>query len=628
MFDTRVAQHAYFELATWARLLVSARTTEDPIDRAQLELCSAPTTPLGWLATRLDLSRAAATALSLLAVCELDEDIAARARPQSRTDATPFTVASLCQTLLLVGASPSSQDLDQLSSLGLIEMDTDPRVSLTRRSVRATDRVVELLGGELRLDPAVAGLAALGTKSIDVEVPPSLERGVRASALVIATGPAGCGRRTLLTAAAHAGAGAGVLIADCHGLSLEPDVLRRQLRAVVRECCLLGVLPLLANIEVLGDGPTWNLVTSEVLDAFHGPVLATLETARALRTTRSIVEVEVKPLDHAARMQLWRNALPHAAHDLCRGLAPYALTPGMLTRCASDARAAAGDTPITATHIRDALRSAFDQKLSATARRTEVLQTWDDLVLPSDQFDQVVELVARVRHRDHVLERWGFAEKAGRGNGVAESFSGQQGTGKTMAAGLIANELGLDLYQVDLSRIVSKYIGETEKALGALFDAAESGHAVILFDEADSLFAKRSEVKSSNDRYANLEVNYLLQRLDAFKGICILTTNHESSIDEAFRRRLAVHVRFPMPDEAQREQLWQAMIPARATVEGTLDFERLARDFSMTGGYIKNAAIRAAYLAADEGTPISMTHFRRAARTEYEAAGKLAYGAI
>jgi SpoVK/Ycf46/Vps4 family AAA+-type ATPase len=193
-----------------------------------------------------------------------------------------------------------------------------------------------------------------------------------------------------------------------------------------------------------------------------------------------------------------------------------------------------------------------------------------------------------------------------------------------MVAGLVAQELGLDLYQVDLSRVVSKYIGETENNLAAVFDAAESGHAILLFDEADALFAKRSEVKSSNDRYANLEVNYLLQRVEQFRGIAILTTNHETALDEAFRRRLAIHVRFGIPDERQRALLWQAMLPGRAEVAGDIDFERLGRDLAMTGGYIKNAALRAAYLAADEGSPITMAHLWRAARGEYEAMGKLA----
>ncbi|HEU0033127.1 MAG TPA: ATP-binding protein [Kofleriaceae bacterium] len=224
-----------------------------------------------------------------------------------------------------------------------------------------------------------------------------------------------------------------------------------------------------------------------------------------------------------------------------------------------------------------------------------------------------------------MLNDWGFGDKIGAGRGITALLSGPPGTGKTMVAALIAQELRLDLYQVDLSKVVSKYIGETEKQLGAVFDAAESGHAVVLFDEADSLFGKRSEVRSSNDRYANLEVNYLLQRLEAFTGIALLTTNHEAAIDEAFRRRLAVHVRFPVPDETQRGQLWRAMIPGRAAVEGEIDAVALGREFEMTGGYIKNAALRAAYLAADEGVAISQAHLWRAARAEYEALGKVMF---
>jgi SpoVK/Ycf46/Vps4 family AAA+-type ATPase len=192
-----------------------------------------------------------------------------------------------------------------------------------------------------------------------------------------------------------------------------------------------------------------------------------------------------------------------------------------------------------------------------------------------------------------------------------------------MVAGLVARELGLDLYQVDLSKVVSKYIGETEKNLSTVFEAAETGHAVILFDEADSLFAKRTAVSSSNDRYANLEVNYLLQRLEQFSGVALLTTNHETAIDPAFRRRLAVHIRLPMPDEAQRSDLWRAVLPADAPVDENLDLDELGREFAMTGGHIKNAVLRGAYLAAHERKPISASHLQRGARAEIEAMGKV-----
>ena len=192
-----------------------------------------------------------------------------------------------------------------------------------------------------------------------------------------------------------------------------------------------------------------------------------------------------------------------------------------------------------------------------------------------------------------------------------------------MVAGLIADELKLDLYQVDLSKVVSKWIGETEKNLAGLFEAAEAGHAILLFDEADSLFARRTEVKSSNDRYANLEINYLLQRMEAFSGITILTTNNDTSIDPAFRRRLSLKIDFPIPEADERERLWRSMFPPQARLADDLDFSTLAQRFEMTGGYIKNAAVRAAFLAADEGTPITMALLVRAARSEYAAMGKV-----
>jgi SpoVK/Ycf46/Vps4 family AAA+-type ATPase len=197
-----------------------------------------------------------------------------------------------------------------------------------------------------------------------------------------------------------------------------------------------------------------------------------------------------------------------------------------------------------------------------------------------------------------------------------QRFSGPPGTGKTMIAALIARDLGLELYQVDMAKLVSKYIGETEKQLAAMFDAAEAGHANLLFD-----------VKSSNDRYANLETNYLLQRLESFTGICLLTSNHEANIDTAFQRRLSLHVRFELPDVDERAKLWRAMLPTAAPVAGDVDYAGLARRFAMSGGYIRNAALRAAFLAADEGCDITPAHLEYAARLEYEAMGNVAVAA-
>jgi SpoVK/Ycf46/Vps4 family AAA+-type ATPase len=252
------------------------------------------------------------------------------------------------------------------------------------------------------------------------------------------------------------------------------------------------------------------------------------------------------------------------------------------------------------------------------------LADWQDVALADDVADSVRELIGRAAHRKTVLDDWGFDAKLATSRGLTALFYGPPGTGKTLVAGLIARELGLELYRIDLSRVMSKWIGETEKNLGEVFDAAEDGQVVLLFDEADSLFAKRTEVKTSNDRYANLEVNYLLQRLDSFEGIAILTTNLDGSIDPAFKRRLSMRLHFPFPDEDLRKRLWAAHIPAATPTARDFDFDELARRFPLSGGYIRNSAVRAAYLAAQADVPLAHEHFLRAIALEYRELGRLA----
>ena len=225
-----------------------------------------------------------------------------------------------------------------------------------------------------------------------------------------------------------------------------------------------------------------------------------------------------------------------------------------------------------------------------------------------------------------MFEKWGMGQVATTSRGIVALFEGPPGTGKTMVAGALARELGIELFRVDLSRVMSKWIGETERNLANVFAAAEESQALMLFDEADSLFTKRTEVKSSNDRYANLEVNYLLQRLDSFTGAAILTTNFGAAIDAAFRRRLAFRVLFPIPDEELREQLWRAHLPADLPRADDLDLADLARRYEFTGGSVRNCTVRAAFLAAAEALPLSQEHLRRAIRLEYRSAGKLAEG--
>ncbi|HME31291.1 MAG TPA: ATP-binding protein [Terriglobales bacterium] len=268
-----------------------------------------------------------------------------------------------------------------------------------------------------------------------------------------------------------------------------------------------------------------------------------------------------------------------------------------------------------ATDLWEVCRTQSRPRLEGLAQRMEPAATWDDLVLPERQKQIVRQIALHLRQRNKVYQRWGFASKGSRGLGISALFAGPSGTGKTMSGEVLANELRLDLYRIDLSQVVSKYIGETEKNLRSVFDAAEDGGAILLFDEADALFGKRSEVKDSRDRYANIEVSYLLQRMEAYRGLAILTTNRKDALDQAFLRRIRFVVEFPFPEAAQRAEIWRRVFPRQTPTEG-LRIDRLAR-LTAAGGHIHNIAIGAAFLAADAGEPVRMSHLLAAARSEF-----------
>src|SRR6266699_2730510 len=261
-------------------------------------------------------------------------------------------------------------------------------------------------------------------------------------------------------------------------------------------------------------------------------------------------------------------------------------------------------------------------RLDALAQRLDPKVTWDDLVLPDEEIDLLHQIADQVGQRSKVYEEWGFASKMNRGLGINALFAGESGTGKTMAAEVIANHLRLNLYRIDLSAVVSKYIGETEKNLRRLFDAAEDGAAILFFDEADALFGKRSEVKDSHDRYANIEINYLLQRMEAYRGLAILATNMKSALDTAFMRRLRFIVNCPFPGVPERKRMWQKVFPTDTPVDDEMDYDRLAR-LNLTGGSISSIAINAAFLAAQAATPVTMPLVLAAARIEYRKQDRL-----
>ncbi len=338
------------------------------------------------------------------------------------------------------------------------------------------------------------------------------------------------------------------------------------------------------------------------------------------RIRRPLITFEVgRPTVEEQRL-LWQAALGPAAAGLNGRMeaivAHFDLDAARIGLIAAEALQRPADSPeALAESLWQACNEYSRPQLDELAQPIRPLATWDDLVLPEAQLQTLHEVAMHVRQRLKVYDEWGFAARSARGLGISALFSGVSGTGKTMAAEVLANALQLALYRIDLSQVVSKYIGETEKNLRRTFDAAEESGAILLFDEADALFGRRSEVKDSHDRYANVEVSYLLQRMEAYRGLAILTTNLKEALDPAFLRRIRFVVHFPFPDAGQRAEIWRRIFPAR-TPTANLDIPRLAR-LNIPGGNIRNIAVYAAFLAADAGQPVGMEHLLRAAQVEY-----------
>ena len=282
-----------------------------------------------------------------------------------------------------------------------------------------------------------------------------------------------------------------------------------------------------------------------------------------------------------------------------------------------------GDGSLSLEDLKTAARLQSQARLTSLAQKIVPNFSWEDIVLPTDRVAQLQEIATQVLYQHVVYDEWGFAAKASLGRGVTTLFAGESGTGKTMAADIIANELGLELYKIDLSGLVSKYIGETEKNLARVFDEAGDTNAILFFDEADAIFGKRTEVRDSHDRYANIEVSYLLQKMEEYDGIVILATNLRSNLDESFLRRMKGIVEFPFPEEEDRLRIWQRTISASAPMADDVDLKFMARQFRIAGGNIKNIVILAAFLAAEEGESIGMAHLIRASRREYQKLGRL-----
>lgn len=345
---------------------------------------------------------------------------------------------------------------------------------------------------------------------------------------------------------------------------------------------------------------------------------------------RPLLRYQQPERDYETRVRMWHDLadeldIPVANQYLNEVASKFHLSPQQVARSILAAQDLALSEGIEAgeAHLLKGIQANASLQLGQLAQRIEPRVDWQDLVLPQDQLDQLKEVVDRFRYTHCVEEDWGYGSHMNYGKGISVLFAGDSGTGKTLSAQVIARELGLVMYRIDLSGVVSKYIGETEKNLGRIFSEARSSNAILFFDEADALFGKRSEVKDAHDRYANLEIAYLLQLIEDYDGIAILATNLRQNLDEAFTRRLDFLIDFPFPDGESRLRLWKIHFPPQAPLDADINMPEIADMYHLAGGNIKNAALASAYYAAAEGVQIASRHIRHAVKREHQKMGRL-----
>jgi SpoVK/Ycf46/Vps4 family AAA+-type ATPase len=428
-----------------------------------------------------------------------------------------------------------------------------------------------------------------------------------------------------------------LLTVDLPGLIKAGTTPATALRFALRDARLTGAIPFLVGLDSCLDTGTLP-VTLAALLAEHPSTLITSSASR-WRAARSLGEhlvvEQAFPLPgYAQRRALWSHYLGKPTADpvdVAALASQFALDSGRIRAVVSAARLATvrrGDPALRTEDLLAAAREDSTSRLSDLAYKIRPRHGWDDLILPQEKMTVLREMVAMVRSRPKVLDEWGVIRKLAPSRAVTALFAGEPGTGKTIAAEVVAGDLGLDLYKIDLSSLVDKYIGETEKNLERIFTEAESANAILFFDEADAIFGKRTGVKDAHDRYANVGVSYLLQRMESFDGITILATNLRANLDDAFTRRLHFALDFPFPDAAERLRIWQALFPPDVPAAQDLDLAWLAQRFKLAGGSIRNIIVSAAYLAADAGEEVTMNHLLHGARRELQKMGRLSIGDV
>jgi vesicle-fusing ATPase len=570
--------------------------------------------PVDRLTRVLGLSEFERELLLLTAAVELDGEVAALVAALQGNDPRPTFALAL--STLPQGHWDALGPRSPLRRLGLIEL--APATTLANCHLRIAERVLHhLMGidaGEERLEGLLREATAVPLSPTQLLLADELAWTAVGTASRVAVRLDGEDRDAQLgVAQAFAGAlGRAALVV--HGCALPPPgrELSNVARLVDRESLLLDGLPVIETLDAHESAVT------ALLEGLDAPIAVVIGDSPTPTPGRIGLQRSLPLPSPAEGRELWTIALGESAGgDLAEAVEEVAqhfrLSATAIDAAARELVSRTGD--LAPSDLRRMCRERARISLDGLAERVDPVATWDDLVLPDGHLEVLREIVRHVRHRTQVYERWGFGERTARGLGVTALFSGESGTGKTLAAEVIARELDLDLYRIDLATTVSKYIGETEKNLRRVFAAAEASGAVLLFDEADALFGKRGEVSDSHDRYANLEVAYLLQRMESYRGLAILTTNLHSNVDRAFMRRLRFVVSFPFPDAGQRAEIWRRTFPPAAPLNG-IDADVLAR-LVAPGGTIRTIALSAAFSAAEDGSPVTPAHVLRAAQIEY-----------
>ncbi len=593
------------------------------------------------LCVRFGLSYAQRLTLSFALMPEVDPKLLVAYRYLS-SDPTCRSLDARLLAMLVYDTSESRADMSRdlaptspLLQYRLIEMDETAGTydSVLFRRIRPAARLVQLLAGDSsKLDPQIADIAELRGGPVEALFPEAMIARAAAAlsspeAMLVLQGVRGAGKRLLLQVAA-ARIGRKLLLLQGATLATMPvPQWRPLLRSILRECRLLGAIPVIPELDdviaLQGDRADVPAFVTQLSAEHDGPMAVTIGRDRMPRLDfRPLVQFSLEVPSLGDRATLWQRHVPGLPADDADTLASrFAAPGGVIALAARAARAerTQADGPPDLSALDLAVRNQLHDRLVRLGRKLDCFSELADLVVDDETAGSLQEIVGCVRVRRKVRESWGFRGAAG----VSVLFSGDPGVGKTMSATVIARQLGLAIYEIDLSRVVSKWLGETEKNLGEVFDAAEPGHVVLLFNEADSLFGKRTtEVKSSNDRYANMETNYLLQRLERFGGLAILTTNLGGAVDPAFRRRFAYDVQFTFPDPEMRAELWRRVIPKNADV-AHIDYDELGERFELSGGFIKVAAERSAFQAAAMGEALSMNGLVETVNRMYRERGKL-----